>query len=340
MAREWREATLPPVPACPHCKRRPADGHSDICPEYQGLVRIKGPSLAEWAEQERQRRRSGIASTTPRGRTTPSAAPGAPKSNGQSGPVSTLIIDPDALEAIVVNPEAGACFDCGAEVQGDRLRCVPCTRANGNPKRATKETPMVSSIAEALESAGITTLHPVAAESALKCCKKCGRSDVEFGRGGADSYCKACRVEVLQAGRKKAMAAPEPATPSAEETGISIDDLMRGDVDEEQDLVVEHQVVDDAGGTDWVEDPTPVLEHPAPSPSSAPNAPAGPRALAELRAEQARVEAYLAELKAEIEQAEALEELSRYTPDQLAIMLEEARRQARMIELALGGRAA
>lgn len=168
---------------CGICKRRESDGHHPTCEHYTGPVRVQGPSLAEWAEAEKRRRAE--ATPVPAGRVTPSAAPGPSKGDNRSGPVSTLIINPEALEAVVANPDGGACWDCGAEIRSDRLRCLSCTRANGNPKRP------------AVERAPKPPPGPVA-------CAHCG---AEFVPSNGRRYCPACTANVR---RRKPEPEPHP----------------------------------------------------------------------------------------------------------------------------------
>lgn len=205
----YRKATLPPVEACAICKRRPSMGHAADCdggatPPVM-VVPGRASSLAQWAAEEAERRRSGRTSAGPVGRTTPSAAPGASKSAG-SGPTSTLIIDPDALEALVVDPDAGACFDCGAEIQADRFRCITCTRANGKPKRLKKERTMAAAtIQEALANVGIVP-SPIDNTQEGRICAECGvpKPMTAYWRkrnGEPQATCSGCGSAKLAAAR-------------------------------------------------------------------------------------------------------------------------------------------
>lgn len=286
-----------PVPFCTRCRRPDSQPHADWCdgtpvppPETPGpspvIVRQGAPSFD-----------------------------GPPPGLKPSGPASVFDMHEDVLSAY------GARGAAANRERIDREKAAqsrtPETASPPQPEpiettagRHPKEEPMASSIAEALEEAGLTNLPqpdaPAVDDVQGRICAECGvpqpiENFWKLKNGTRQPKCADCMKRALAAGRARGASHPvekseaAPAKPVAEPKP-------------------EHQV-----------EPT-ALTHPA------------EMTLPELESERIRVVAYLAELDERIETAKALEALASYTDDVLRDMLALAVKQAKQIERALSVR--
>lgn len=294
-----RKAKLPPVPFCTRCRRPDSQPHAGWCdgtpvppPETPGpspvVIKRTAPTASATDVIEfRQVLQSPADRHTERAKEQRAAAMATVARRR-----AAAVADAKPRTPEPVQPQ-----------QPEPIEATPVADHNDQ-----EETPMASSIAEALTNAGLTTLPQPEADRPVKLCKRCERADVEFGRNGSGPYCKGCRRDMLASGRRAAPTKPLPEAPSARNS--------RGN---------------DAGRVD----------HRQPKNEGLPGGPSSPSemTLAELESERSRVAAYLVELDERIETAKALEALAQYPEEALRDMLALATKQARQIELALQVRA-
>jgi hypothetical protein len=213
-----------------------------------------------------------------------------------------------------------------------------------------KETPMPT-LAEATAALGLpapSTGAPVSVEHPIATadCGHCGTKPIGFFTlkldGNPGKYCDAHRSpksRLTPAVYKPADSVNEtPIGTVAADDQVDVEQLLARVGDDDEDLA----------GDDHVSHETAVIAAPvipdAPSQlrtsgpnGDAPLSPDRPQSAAHLRAERERLTAYLQDLDRRIEEAEVFEVLAGKTPAELQQLLDDARRQARLCEIALQG---